>query len=73
MAKNLRFITIFSILILYACTQQDWYRGAQQYQNAKCMEGPISEYENCTIPVDENYEQYNKKRELLMEETTLKN
>ena len=61
-------LTLIFAVALTACTKQAWYQGAQSSQTAHCMKEPLSEYENCTQPSAENYDQYNKNREHLLKE-----
>ena len=84
MRQNIAFINETSIMIskplyititllavtLTACTKQAWYQGAQSSQTAHCMKEPVSEYNDCIQHSAENYDEYNKNREALIEENT---
>ena len=52
---------------LTACSKQAWYQGAQSAQTANCMQEPLSEFEDCNKPSDENYEDFERKRKDLTE------
>jgi hypothetical protein len=70
MNKHL-YITITLLAItLSACTKQAWYQGAQSAKEAHCMKEPVSEYDDCIQQSAENYDEYNKNREALIEENT---
>lgn len=65
------FFTIILLAItLGACSKQAWYQGAQSAKEAHCMKEPVSEYEDCMQQSSENYDEYNKNREALIEENT---
>ena len=65
--------TIYIVLIaLTACSQQNWYQGAQSAQTAHCMQEPLSEYEDCIKQTGGNYDSYSEKRENLLQENTVK-
>jgi hypothetical protein len=54
---------------LTACSKQAWYQGAQSAQTANCMQEPLSEFEDCNKPSDENYQDFERKRKDLTEDT----
>jgi hypothetical protein len=57
-------------IILGACSKQAWYEGARSSQTAHCMEEPLSEYEDCKRQPNENYDDYRKTREDLIQENS---
>ncbi len=62
--------TVLSLLLLVvglsACSQQNWYHGAQSAQTAHCMQQPLAEYNDCNQQSQEmTYEEYEKSREEL--------
>ena len=69
-SKQFCIAIILLAIALSACTKQAWYQGAQSSQTAHCMKQPISEYNDCIQPSAENYDEYNKNREALIEENT---
>lgn len=68
--KNLYITIILLVITLTACTKQAWYQGAQSSQTAHCMKEPVSEYNDCIKHSAENYDEYNKSREALIEKNT---
>ena len=60
-------IFIFT-LGLNACSKQAWYQGMQSAQTAKCMEEPVSEYDDCNQQSDEIYQDYERNRKDLSKE-----
>ena len=68
--KRIFFSIILLAITLTACTKQAWYQGAQSAKEAHCMKEPVSEYDDCIQQSSENYEEYNKNREALIEENT---
>jgi hypothetical protein len=58
---------LFLLIALTSCSSQNWYKGAQSYQQARCMNEPVSEYENCVQQSDGNYDEYSKSRQQLQE------
>lgn len=50
---------------LVACSQQNWYQGAQSAQTAHCMKQPLAEYEDCIQPSNESYDNFKNSREQL--------
>ncbi len=66
-------LTILIFIIgVSACTKQSWYQGAKSAQTAHCMQEPLSEYDDCNQQSSENYDEYKKNREDLLEETKTK-
>ena len=70
MNKHLYIAITLVAITLTACTKQAWYQGAQSAKEAHCMKGPVSEYEDCIQQSSENYDEYNRNREALIEENT---
>ena len=68
--SDLLLVSIVLIITLSACSKQNWYQGAQSAKEAHCMKEPVSEYEDCMQQSSENYDEYNKNREALIEENT---
>ena len=68
--SGLLLVSIILIITLSACSRQNWYQGVQSAKEAHCMKGPVSEYENCIQQSSENYDEYSKNREALIEENT---
>jgi len=50
---------------LAACSQQNWYQGAQSAQTAHCMKQPLAEYEDCNQQSKESYDDFKSSREQL--------
>jgi len=51
---------------LVACSQQNWYHGAQSAQTAHCMKQPPAEFNDCNQPSREmTYDEYEKSRQEL--------
>ncbi len=59
---------VASLLSLTSCTTESWYQGAKSAQTTHCMKEPVSEYEECIKQADENYLDYSKKRQQLLED-----
>lgn len=55
-------ITFIFVPGLSACSKQAWYQGMQSAQTAKCMEEPVSEYDDCNQQSDEIYQDYERNR-----------
>lgn len=54
---------------LVACSQQNWYQGAQAAQTAQCMKEPLSEYRDCKQQSGEaSYDDYKKSQKPLKTE-----
>lgn len=68
--RQIFFTIILLAITLNACSKQAWYQGAQSAKEAHCMKEPVSEYEDCMQQSSENYDEYNKNREALIEENT---
>ena len=58
-------IAVILSLALTACSKQAWYQGAQSARTANCMQEPLSEFDDCNKPSDENYEDFENKRQAL--------
>ena len=71
--SGLLLVSIVLIITLSACSRQNWYQGAQSAKEAHCMKEPVSEYEDCMQQSSENYDEYNKNREALIEENATTN
>jgi len=56
-------------LTLTACTNQNWYAGAQNAQTAHCMQVPAADYKDCIKQTTESYNEYEKQRDTLKNET----
>jgi len=51
---------------LAACSQQNWYQGAQAAQTAQCMKEPLGEYRDCKQQSGEaSYNSYKKSQQQL--------
>jgi hypothetical protein len=51
---------------LAACSQQNWYQGAQSAQTAECMKEPLAEYKDCKQQSGQtSYEDYKKSQQQL--------
>jgi len=49
-----------------ACSQQNWYHGAQSAQTAHCMQQPLAEYNDCNQQSGEmTYDEYENSRQEL--------
>jgi len=65
MKTHLTFI-LLTVSFLSACSQQNWYQGAQSAQTANCMKQPLAEYNDCNQQSQEmSYQKYEKKQEQL--------
>jgi len=56
-------VILLSTLLTTACSKQNWYAGAQSAQKAHCMKQPISDYEECMQQTSESYNEYEIKRQ----------
>jgi len=56
-------VILLSTLLSTACSKQNWYAGAQAAQEAHCMKQPTSEYEECMQQTSESYNEYEIKRQ----------
>jgi len=66
---KMRWILLSLSTVLTACTQQNWYHGAQSAQTANCMQQPISEYNDCNKQSQEmSYQEYVKNQEPLQKD-----
>lgn len=63
-----KLVILILIIGVSACSKQNWYQGAKSAQTANCMNEPLSEYADCNQPTEESYDEYDKKREELIEE-----
>jgi hypothetical protein len=54
---------LLSALLTTACSNQNWYIGAQSAHKAHCMKQPVSEYEDCMQQTSESYNEYELKRQ----------
>jgi hypothetical protein len=57
---------------LIACSSQAWYQGVQASHEASCMKEPLSQYEECMKQNDDSYNEYEKNRGELSEDTAVK-
>lgn len=55
-----------------ACSKQGWYEGVKAANKSNCLKQPDSEYQDCIADSDDSYEQYNRKREELINENRVK-
>ena len=68
---NKLILFIFAFLIIFfltACSKQDWYQSTVSAHKQQCVNGPISEYNDCMIQSDNSYNEYEKKREVVLTE-----
>lgn len=63
-----RLCILMFTLALTACTTQNWYQGMQASHEARCMQEPISEYEECMKQTDDSYDEYQENRQQLKTE-----
>ncbi len=61
---------LITMMVLTACSKQNWYQGAQSAQTAQCLKEPDSEFNDCNQPSKESYEDYEEKREQLILENS---
>lgn len=63
---KIKLILLLLTITLTACSQQNWYQGAQSAQTANCMKQPLAEYNDCNQQSQEmSYQEYEKKQEQL--------
>ncbi len=60
-----------STILLSACSKQNWYSGAQSSLSSYCMQQPHAEYNDCMQQSADSYNEYEKKRQKLIEENTV--
>ena len=59
-------LVLLLTITLAACSQQNWYQGAQSAQTANCMKQPLAEYNDCNQQSQEmSYQEYQKTQEQL--------
>jgi hypothetical protein len=72
MNKTTFLLTIFIISSLYACSAHNnkkTYENIQAYKKYKCnLKTNTFEYEECIERVPENYDEYERKRKILIED-----
>lgn len=56
------------ILFLSACAEQNWYNGMQEAHRTRCMNEPVSTYEECMREADKDYNDYERQRESLSDD-----
>ncbi|MDT8283700.1 MAG: hypothetical protein RQ982_12950 [Gammaproteobacteria bacterium] len=65
--KLSRLSPVLITVALIACSEQNWYQGAQSAQTAECMKQPFSEFKDCNKMTDKSYQQYKSERDQLLE------
>ena len=61
---------ILALLTLTSCSAQNWYKGAQNAQTEQCMQGPLSEFQDCNRRSHESYLEYKQQLDVLKETNT---
>jgi pantothenate synthetase len=64
--KLSQLLLLLASVSLIACSEQNWYQGAQSAQTAECMKQPLSEYKDCNKAAEKSYEQYKSERDQLL-------
>jgi len=64
------FLAVIAATALTACSKQSWYQGVQSAHEAQCLKGPPSEYDECIKQSDRSYDEYEKNRKELNQDTT---
>ncbi len=59
---------LLATITLAACSQQNWYQGAQSAQTAHCMKQPLAEYNDCNQSQEMSYQEYEKTQEQLQDQ-----
>jgi hypothetical protein len=55
-------VTVSLTTTLSACSKQNWYQGMQSAHEARCMQEPVSEYDECMRQSGDSYNEYEKNR-----------
>ena len=63
MVTTQRCLVAILVIILTACTRQQYYEGLKAGHRASCLEYPESEYKDCVDETDTGYEEYKLQRE----------
>lgn len=58
-----RYPVTLLLLILTACTRQQYYEGLKAGHRSGCLEYPEPEYEDCIDETEASYEEYKQQRE----------
>lgn len=66
------FLTVLIAPTLIACSKQNWYQGVQSAHEARCMQEPVSEYDECMRQSDDSYNEYEKNRGDLSEDAVIR-
>jgi hypothetical protein len=66
---RLLFIAAIAATAVIACSKQNWYQGVQSAHEAQCLKGPASEYDECMKQSGGSYDEYEKNREALSEDS----
>jgi len=61
-------ILLLATITSAACSQQNWYQGAQSAQTANCMKQPLAEYNDCKQSQEMSYQEYKKTQEQLQDQ-----
>jgi len=69
---RLLFLAAIAAPALIACSKQNWYQGMQSAHEAQCLKGPASEYDECMKQSGDSYNEYEKNREALSEDSAVK-
>jgi hypothetical protein len=72
--SSIRFLLLAVLLmpVLYACSKQNWYQGVQSTHQARCMQEPLSEYDECMQQSNDNYNEYENSRKDLSGDAAIK-
>ncbi|MBL4827737.1 MAG: hypothetical protein JKY66_08515 [Spongiibacteraceae bacterium] len=60
-------VIVVFLLSVYGCTNKQAYYHAQSSQRLQCQKLPPQEYEMCLSQTQETYEEYERKRQELLE------
>jgi hypothetical protein len=55
-------LVIICILVITACTTQQYYEGLKAGQRANCLKYPDSEYDDCIDETNTEFEEYKSQR-----------
>ncbi|MDH3712766.1 MAG: hypothetical protein OET44_02835 [Gammaproteobacteria bacterium] len=69
MVSRIHWIVCATVLLAVTagCTQRNWYEGVKQSHVHRCNEVPESEREDCLSYHDDNYYDYQRKRDEIIE------
>ncbi len=56
-------ILVFLLLIITACSKQQYYEGLKAGRKSSCLQYPESEYKDCVDETETSYEEYKQQRE----------